>query len=518
MSHALSSSPGLSDANTIRAGIAHKYVQACDGLLAFDQIKRCLTNPALDKILGTYCDQFKERMTVVITHADDTGGSDDVIAKTLKGEGQSVGEYFDLAKAIRDIEREIRQMTARLSRIKARSHIGNRALKLAAFEDLKNEISKRREDLQPIRNRQFEALIDARNTNIKRKMQSDKRRYMPNGVELEVHCISNTHYKSLCRGSTTGGLQLDTAHTGVPALRAHLLMLTALPRLRATEELIDNATIFTRGVQLWVEDTPVKNAHGIMEVVEAPAKCLNDSIEEFSKQVTIMLKNEILHPLRKARRQCLQGAYDWIANKLKKWHHSSILAFFNKNGNHKTRAIGPEVWNERLTEVQTDTIIRPSWPKIEEKQRKLLDVVRKNVIPLMEAYPDKLNRIGKMKRKFKVLETDLQEKKCTAFDGFATSLENNLIEQSNLVAFKLKQEMGKILEGMRVQFETFLLREGQTPEARQARRELASVLKTVQPKLDGIVAEMEAIKAKYPEPELVKKETRWTHSSYATSD
>nr|POF17708.1 hypothetical protein CFP56_13120 [Quercus suber] len=496
--------PGISDTNSVRASIAHGYVGRCQGLLAFDQIKRCLTNPTLDKTLGTYAEQFRGKLIVVVTHADDTGGSDDVIASTIRGEGQSVGEYFDLAKAIRKLEGEIKQMTIRLSRWEAKvrkweakARKSNAAKNLAALNELRISRMNKCLDLQAVQNQQFEALVDARNTNIVRKMQRDKSKHMPAGTTLNVQCISNTHYQSLCRGSAIGGLQLDATHTGLPALRESLLELTAVPKMRAIEELIGNATIFIRGVQLWVEDAPIKNCSGILQVVNTPATIWRENVETYLQQVAIMFETKMIQPLRNARISSLQGAHAWIKNKLLKWHPSSILAFFNKNGNHKTKAIGPEIWNERFTEVQTNNIVRPYWPAMIDAQKELLTSAVEDIVERLKSIPHKLNRKGKMRRQLKVLDSDLQDDKPTAFDEMATSLEHNLIEQSNVIARGLQSDVQKMLDGMKEQFETFLLKQSETAQRRQARRELASILDRVLPTIDGTNAEMEAIKAKY---------------------
>lgn len=51
--------------------------------------------------------------------------------------------------------------------------------------------------------------------------------------------------------------------------------------------------------------------------------------------------------------------YETIIAKL--WWHNSFLAFFRKDGKHRTCAIGVDCWNERFIEAQTKDLLNPAW-------------------------------------------------------------------------------------------------------------------------------------------------------------
>lgn len=175
--------------------VSSKCVTGCSLLTTS---KRCTGNRVLDQLLWTYGKVFGDDIVVVITHIDDTGGSDDTMAQGLQEKGEDLGDYFVLAQGVRDLETKIAG---------AKGHIGRVARKRAKpksgseSERLKSIMKDNREELKDLMNRRFEDLVGARSQNVIRTMQQTRAQYMHRDVTLKVCCISNTHHQRLCQSN-----------------------------------------------------------------------------------------------------------------------------------------------------------------------------------------------------------------------------------------------------------------------------------------------------------------------------
>lgn len=98
-------------------------------------------------------------------------------------------------------------------------------------------------------------------------------------------------------------------------------------------------------------------------------------------------QGEIIDPLTNidGRSNSIKGADDWVVNHLlPNWHDSTILAFFNKNGNDKTRCASG-AWNERLIDWQTNNIFVPHWVLVRTQLHRLLYDSLKHITDALNA-------------------------------------------------------------------------------------------------------------------------------------
>lgn len=85
----------------------------------------------------------------------------------------------------------------------------------------------------------FEALVPLRNLVITDTLREGLTRELPNGMKLEIYCVSNTHYAAL-NDSKVHWLKMSALATGIPKLRADTLVLRKTRTRAVVERIVRN--------------------------------------------------------------------------------------------------------------------------------------------------------------------------------------------------------------------------------------------------------------------------------------
>ncbi|KAI6813573.1 hypothetical protein KC365_g15275 [Hortaea werneckii] len=344
--------PGTSDVDQVRAAIAHEFLQKCDALLVFEPMARCVDHPRAERNIATNAERFGTNMALVVTRSDDN--VDNTLAQSMQTKGQSIGDYFFMGAQIKQFDGQLMH--------------------------LKREMEKKR---------QFETLVDARNTYTTRLLQHNKQRFMPSNMQLMVHCVSNTHYITHLLDPEPEGTLLDVNATGIPALRAWVLGIVAPSLLLAIEERMGRCCALVHGVAMWAQSTPQKRKAGILDVARAPGLSWPGFAETTLRSTETTADTSLFSPLQDKLDATVEAALGYHNTLQSTWHPSTLRAFFLKRGKHSTkRQALPTCWNEKLLEFQTKEVLNPNWSKMKEG-------VHKDLAGMVSELIDELNDIPK---------------------------------------------------------------------------------------------------------------------------
>lgn len=380
---------GTSDTDAVRAAIAHKFLQGCDALLVFEPMARCVDHPSAERNIATNAERFGNKMALVVTRADDN--ADDALAEVMQRKGQSIGEYSALGRQVTHLDRQLLAIRRQLDGAKKKGTKRQKtAVSSSKIDKLRPSRSVLIEERQQLKNEQYECLVDARNTQNIRLLQSNKQRFMPPGIELAVLCVSNTHYTGHLGNNEFGGALLNVEATGIPALRAWLLKMVAPALLLSTDSHFGRCSTFVSGVSLWALNMPQKRKSSVSDIIKSPEKTWDMAVAKFLGAAKVTTQTSLLRSLNHGVHGTLDAALRYY-EQLQTWHPSTIRAFFLKNGKHSTKAQPmPTCWNEHFTEHQTRTILNANWEKLVKEQRGLLYVAVEELVSKLRKIPTDL--------------------------------------------------------------------------------------------------------------------------------
>lgn len=355
---------------------------------------RCVDHPSAERNIATNAERFGTNMALVVTRSDDN--VDDALAQSMQTKGQSIGDYFFTGAQVKqydgqlmDLKREMEKKRA----VKRQRTLGN-IFAESTIEKLKSKKSELLEERQQLKNKQFETLVDARNTYTTRLLQHNKQRFMPSNMQLTVHCVSNTHYITHLLDPEPEGTLLDVNATGIPALRAWVLEIVAPSLLLAIEERVGKCCALVHGVAMWAQSTPQKRKAGILDVARAPGLSWPGLAENTLSSTETTTNTSLCAPLQDKLGAIVEAALGYHDTLQSTWHPSTLRAFFLKGGKHSTkRQALPTCWNEKLLDFQTKEVLNPNWSKMKEGVHKDLAGMVSELIDNLNDIPKQLGEI-----------------------------------------------------------------------------------------------------------------------------
>ncbi|RMY73457.1 hypothetical protein D0863_03873 [Hortaea werneckii] len=385
--------PGTSDVDQVRAEIAHAFLQKCDSLLVFEPMARCVDHPSAERNIATNADLFGTNMAMVVTRSDDN--VDDALAQNMCTKGQSVGDYFSIGTQIKRLDGQLvhikREMLKRMS-VKRQKTMDSPFAE-STLEELLMQQLKLNEERRQNRNKQFETLVDARNSHTSRLLQSNKQRFMPLDVHLRVHCVSNSHYSAHLLDMEPEGPLLDVDATGIPALRTWLLQLVAPSLLLEIEERIGKCCAFVHAAAMWAHSTPQTRKAGVLEVARAPELSWSGVPENTLRSIEKTGDATLFFPLRTRLGATVKAALGYHETLLSTWHPSTLRAFFLKGGKHSTkRQPLPTCWNEKFIDLQAKEVLHPNWSKMKRGVHEQLEMMVNKLIEELKDVPKELDK------------------------------------------------------------------------------------------------------------------------------
>lgn len=375
---------GITDINTLRVDATHDWIRKCQALWYVATVDRICTDEKLEKTLSDYAERFRDRFAIIVTKID--VGISDELAEDMEAKGQSVGEYWNINHGVADREERLQE----LRRIRRRTtDMAEKAALYDGEEEIEQEIEKEQ-------SRSIECVVDARNDYIVRRLKREKRKYLREGAELRVICVSNSQYSQLKGTTKLPGVPFrNIKETGIPELRSYALSLASPSFWAAYEEhLLYKIRVFFSGVHGWAQGFSAKQAAGIIETVK---QVYDRWIGIASNTVPKMLEDHqkgILQCMRDGypeSQKCVMKWYSTVTSE--RWAHNSFLAFFRNDGKYNTCAVGTESWNERFIEYQTKNVLGPNWEEKLPPPERFFDEAIDQLIEAIKGLPDDLRRL-----------------------------------------------------------------------------------------------------------------------------
>lgn len=345
-------------------------------------VDRVITDPRFEGAMSEWAELFPNTLAVVVTKTD--GGIDDALAKKFRTAKEDVERYFTLGKELKALEGKIKDKRARSLRLRKSGS--------AEFFAVAAEVEELQTDIENITSERLSTLMDARSRYITRRLREDKQKYLPQGVELPVFCVSNSQYFANKQVDGADVKLINPAATGIPTLRAYALELAAPAIWQETKaHLIFRVAGFFYGAYCWARADHKERRDGLMKCIKTVQKHWNFVSDPLSQEVQTLLANEFIKTLRDDQKKSLEGALEAFRI-ICEWNAGTFQAFFRKDGKHSTKAVGKECWNQLFLQEQTDSSLHPAWervtPRIQHTIRSAIDSISETLSSL----PDKLER------------------------------------------------------------------------------------------------------------------------------
>lgn len=338
-------------------------------------VERVVTDPNLEKTLTMNAERFPGTLAIVVTKID--RGLDDALAKDMKKKKMDVRRYEILSSELKDLGKNIKKDQTRLKRLKTSGSEDYFALAQ------KVEDSESKAQLAALE--RTAVLVKARGEFITRRLKEDKQKYLPEGMELPVHCVSNSQYFAHKQIDDADDIIMDPATTGIPDLRAYALELAAPAIWEETKAyFLFSVAGFLHGASAWAEADHKQRRTGLMQCVNTAQKQWNMFMDPAVtlRLVQDLLVNDLITKMHDGQQKSLDGALTALQT-IEAWNPSSFLAFFRKHGKHSTKTIGSLCWYQMFTRTQKDLFLLPAWELVLPQ---LQDMVRSAIKQISQRY------------------------------------------------------------------------------------------------------------------------------------
>lgn len=352
----------------MRDGIAHKFVQECDALWVTATAIRVAANASLDRAIALYGQRFGNNVAIIVTNSD--FGIDDALAEEMRKQRRSLGEYDQQREQIQEISQQIVRLKNKLPKPNASKR--QRTMTQQERNDIRDQLDELESELRDVKNKQYEDLVDVRNTFVSAQLKEGKQKHLAPGAELSVFCISNTHYAALKGANIEETRQMSALSTGIPALRTHALELAAPAEFRTAENYINKVVTLYRGADLWASTAGTDGHPELMKAVNHPSQLLETCIHQYNRSVLTQSTTQLSKRLHANRNEFISAACVYFA-KVCNWNKAVIRAFVTKHGKHFTPSTPYTVWNEQFTELQSLDVVDRGWALLVAEQKKVLD-------------------------------------------------------------------------------------------------------------------------------------------------
>ncbi|EME85658.1 uncharacterized protein MYCFIDRAFT_82603 [Pseudocercospora fijiensis CIRAD86] len=410
--------PGTTDTNTVRAEIAHKFITKATALWTVGTIGRINSDAEVDLTLATYGRRFGNNVAVIATRSD--ADLNPQVARDLEKNGQSVGDYWALGDRVRELKEELSAHR--------RSRNAPKRQRMPVDFDVKAHALQ--VEIDAVMDEQFDGLVEARNAYVSRNLKQAKQKHIIPGATLAVFPVSNTHY-GVHKGNDASDKRLMRVETtNIPALRSHALSLAAPLQFHAIEVRINEAILALRGAIIWAESPPTKRNEDLMNIVAQPGQLLHSILEEGRNSSEHYATAQLITPLDKGHSQFVLASLAFAHHVQSTWHHSSVRAFFARNGKHKTTKAGYEVWNERFTDDQ----VKALQPGLNSMLPHLFSMIQAAMTKLKGSIRDIPDQLANNAEAIPVAIEPLREN----LEGFITQIQHRVDERKQELETKLK--------------------------------------------------------------------------------
>jgi hypothetical protein len=376
----------ISDTNEARVELTHEFIKSCDYIWVVAPIDRIADDSTVNQLFSRYAKSFKGNICVICTHVDDgvigeEGNLIDLFGEELEDHEHLLAPCPELKEEISSKTAEINRLTRKLKAAKEPRH--SKSKTTATKQAIQKSLTDLKRQYCVSRTKFFTCVVLARNALITQQLIENLGSHMPEGSELDVHCVSSLHYAAL-KGKELHGPPLSAENTGIPGLRAHVLALAA-PRLQEILEHYMNYAVplNLKSFQAWLNGTAVDCRSELLNLVRQPQEDLEffvgKRLTDFEKQA----KDRMYKVLEASIPEAKEAASRHVSKKRNKFG-ATIMAFTRKNGKHSTRVCPKECWNEGFLKYFAE-VVKECQHSLSEARQRLNDDCKKTAFQRLES-------------------------------------------------------------------------------------------------------------------------------------
>ncbi|KAK3994289.1 hypothetical protein QBC44DRAFT_322976 [Cladorrhinum sp. PSN332] len=424
--------PGLRDLNSARQRVTERYLIECDEIFVVCQRSRATSDAGVQAVFELAKQARLSNVGIICTNSDDVKLDEAV----REWEGATAREIKRQSDEIASAEEDLANLKER------REELEDELMDLCDEEkdellELGPKVRGKKSYINMLKFRLHHYLVTIRNGWVISKLKRKYQIATAPEFELQVHCVSNSHYwdhRHEAKSKSLPYLELS----GIISLRRHCASLVSQAQHRLAKRYIqDEIPGFLGELELWIQAGST-SAEGegkklIREVVDKVASTLWENLdgddpcyEELTSALMRKFRAHILNARNVPRwtSKAKEASDGWSAD----FSPQSYIAFCRQQGDHSTKLVGYRNWNQEAIEAMSDDLDQP-WNELQAaadkamgKTEKTVQVVFKAAISCLDniaQYPAVANTLRKtLNPRSRLLLSALEDLR----DGFVASL------------------------------------------------------------------------------------------------
>ncbi|KAK4220911.1 hypothetical protein QBC38DRAFT_493173 [Podospora fimiseda] len=387
--------PGLRDLNTARQKITERYLVECDEIFVVCQRSRATTDAGVKAVFQLAKQAGLTNVGIVCTKSD--GENADEAKKEWKGRTRA--EINRLVEEIETLQEELVELEEERKYFDELDDLDD--AEKDELVRISRQVWAKRRLMEQINFTLDQYLVTIRNDWVTSEL---KKRYQVSTtaeVELQVHCVSNTHYwdhRHDPKDKAMPYLELS----GIISLRRHCVSLVSQEKYRLVKRYLQGEIPgFLGEMELWIQ-AGTTSAQGeekklIREIVEEISSVLWENLgdnallyEEMASTLTDKFQEHIINARRIPHwtSKAKQASEDWDS-----WLHQTYTPFCRNYGDHYTPVPGYRNWNEEAIKAMSDDLHDP-WDHLQIALQTEIGDTRKKIHGVMTSGFNSIDKIS----------------------------------------------------------------------------------------------------------------------------
>ncbi|PNS14474.1 Brefeldin A resistance protein [Sphaceloma murrayae] len=322
----LGDAPGFTDVNRIRVRNSIEYIRSCDFLLLVTTNQtRIVSDTQLDDALGDWSERFRDRIAVVVTHADEEAKPQDInrylTSMHTEHTKQIATQYRLVSQQVMDLERDMES---------------------DSDDDEEKKLVARFNQMSRLRKLQAEEST----LGIKLRTIYNKAEFLEKkGLDIPVFFVSSTHYWYHIGERNKERYTLSLPDTGIPDLRQYLVQCPRETTHRAIDQYLQYCRSFKEVLEAVLDREPPQDPLLLKQFTNEMTTAIqrHPLSKPFEDALTVHIENQ----LRSFADTHIARVLDYF-NTISSIHPASLQAVVRKKGKHLTSSKIRYDWDQRI--------------------------------------------------------------------------------------------------------------------------------------------------------------------------
>lgn len=385
--------PGTGDTNQLRAKASTDRITDCDEVWIVSTMDRVVTEPIVWRALGHYASVLP--CTIICTQIDLKCDDYDDINK-IKQKSDAAETLKKLKQEEPKLQKEIVQTEKLIQyrrEVKRTGYAttpgtpgnGRRRLTTVATENNLTKLAELSEQLEGMQKRladleqQRRQLITKIRANYFRSKLQDKiKQEVPDAKATNLFFVSSEHYMGNKGAKSIVGAVLTLKDTGIPAVRAHILLQASPDIVTTIHHYADAVDRVISGLGVTIKPEELEACEGVLQHIMKKQGRADQAIQTYIAEIEDGTQAHFVNPIKEALAALILAALVAVDDH-RSWHAMTLKAFIRKDGDWATRTKAAQKWNEHFAN-RTPSIILENWDKFKEKQDNAFDQLLKRLL------------------------------------------------------------------------------------------------------------------------------------------